>query len=150
MAIQTSALFKGFSGNIDRQLLFWQCGGKTIVSKFPDRSAVIYSEKQKQERIRFADAVSFARVAIAECMSDQPLQVKKKKSPFYRSQINYPADSEIKIKLFKTVEEQPRVLVKIPIRSRDIAKYRRDRTEYEWGGGTARTARSRWARSCSA
>lgn len=64
MAIHTSPLFQGFSGNINRQLLFRQSGGKTIVSKFPDRSSVIYSEKQKQERRRFGDAVSFARVVL--------------------------------------------------------------------------------------
>ena len=108
MDIQTSALFKGFSGSVNRQLLFRQCAGKTVVSWFPDRSTVIYSERQKREQRRFADAVSFARaviadealkqvysikaallgfrsawnVAIAEYMSDQPLNVKKKKIPF--------------------------------------------------------------------
>ena len=142
MAIQTSAIFKGFSGNIDSQLLFRQSRGKTIVSKFPDRSRVIYSEKQKQEQRRFADAVSFAQVviadkglkqvyslkavalgfrsawnvAIAEFMSDQPLQAKKKKIPFDQSQLNFRADSGIRVKLFKVAEEQPGLLVKIPRR----------------------------------
>ncbi len=161
MAIQTSALFKGFSGNIDRQLLFRQSGGKTIVSKFPDRSKVIYSERQKREQRRFADAVSFARVviadkglkpiyslkaavlgfrsawnvAIAEFMSDQPLQVKKKKIAFDKSQLNYPADYEIRVKLFKTAEEHPNVIINIPRRKRrirSVTKYRRDRTRYDW------------------
>jgi len=156
MAIQTSMLFKGFSGSINRQLLFRQNGGKTIVSKFPDRSAVIYSEKQKQERRRFADAVSFARVviadralkqvysikaavlgfrsawnvAIAECMSDQPLQVKKKKISFDKSQIELQLGRKIQIKLFKTVEWEPPVLVKLSRRynrSRNIIKFRQDR-----------------------
>lgn len=168
MAIQTSAIFKGFSGNIDRQLLFRQSGGKTIVSKFPDRSKVIYSERQKQERRRFVDAVSFARVviadkglkqvysvkaavlgfrsawnvAIAEFMSDLPLQAKKKKIPFDKSQLNYPSDSEIKVKLFKIAEDQPYVLIKISRRkrrSRAIAKYRRDRTGLECNLCTSRT-----------
>ena len=168
MAIHTSALFQGFSGSIDRQLLFRQCGGKTVVSKFPDRSAVIYSEKQKQERRRFADAVSFARVvianqglkqdysikaavlgfrsawnvAIAEYMNDQPLKVKKKKIAFDRSQINYPADSKLQIKLFKTIEEEAPVLVKVSrrkCRSRNIAKYRRDRARCDWDWWTAGT-----------
>ena len=113
--------------------------GKTVVSKFPDRSAVIYSEKQKLERRRFADAVSFARVviadqglkqsysikaavlgfrsawniAIAEYMSDQLLKVKKKKIRFDRSQIQYPADSKLQIKLFKTIEAEPPGLIGI-------------------------------------
>ncbi|SDM03213.1 hypothetical protein SAMN05421813_10516 [Daejeonella rubra] len=171
MAIHTSALFQGFSGSINRQLLFRQCGGKTVVSKFPDRSAVIYSEKQKQERRRFADAVSFARVviadqglkqaysikaavlgfrsawnvAIAEYMSDQPLKVKKKKIPFDKSQINYPADSKLQIKLFKTIEEEPPVLVKVSRRKnrgRNIAKYRWDRAGFDWDRWTAQTVGS--------
>ena len=146
MAIHTSAIFQGFSGSIDRQLLFRQCGGKTIVSKFPDRSKVIYSEKQQRERRRFADAVSFARivianqsikedysikaavlgfrsawnVAIAEFMSDRPLKVKKKKIPFDKSQINYPADSKLHIKLFKTLGEESLVLPKTLRRKRKI------------------------------
>jgi len=168
MAIHTSSIFKGFSGNIDRQLLFRQSGGKTIVSKFPDRSRVIYSERQKQERRRFADAVSFARVviadkglkqvysikaavlgfrsawnvAIAEFISDQPLQAKKKKIPFDKSQLNYPSDSEIKVKLFKVAEDQPHVLIKISRRkrrSRAIAKYRRNRVGLECDVCTLRT-----------
>lgn len=168
MAIHTSSIFKGFSGNIDRQLLFRQSGGKTIVSKFPDRSRVIYSERQKQERRRFADAVSFARVviadkglkqvysikaavlgfrsawnvAIAEFISDQPLQAKKKKIPFDKSQLNYPSDSEIKVKLFKVAEDQPHVLIKISRRkrrSRAIAKYRRIRVGLECDVCTLRT-----------
>ncbi|MDP3469609.1 MAG: hypothetical protein Q8S11_14815 [Daejeonella sp.] len=171
MAIQTSALFQGFSGNIDRQLLYRQCGGKTVVSKFPDRSAVIYSEKQKQERRRFADAVSFARmvianqglkqdysikaailgfrsawnVAIAEYMSDQPLKVKKKKIPFDKSEINFPACSKLKIKLFKTIESEAPLLVKVPhrkSRGRNIAKYQLDRVWFDWDGWTACTKRS--------
>ena len=168
MAIQTSAIFKGFSGNINRQLLFRQSGGKTIVSKFPDRSKVIYSEKQKQEQRRFADAVSFARVvitdkglkqvysvkatvlgfrsawnvAIAEFMSDQPLQAKKKKIAFDKSQLNYPTDSEISVKLFRKVEEEPPALIKIPHRKRrirSVIKSRRDRTRSGWCRWTART-----------
>ena len=161
MAIHTSAIFKGFSGNIDRQLLFRQSGGKTIVSKFPDRSRVIYSERQKREQRRFADAVSFARVviadkglkpvyslkaallgfrsawnvAIAEFMSDQPLQVKEKKVAFDQSQLNFPADSEIRVKLFKTADEPVQIQVNIPRRKRrirSVTKYRRDRTGSGW------------------
>jgi ribosomal protein L9 len=168
MAIHTSVLFQGFSGSINRQLLFRQCGGRTVVSKFPDRSTVIYSEKQKQERRRFADAVSFARVviadqglkqaysikaamlgfrsawnvAIAEYMSEQPLKVRKKKIPFDKSQINYPEDSKLQIKLFRTIEAQSPVLVEIrrrKSRDRNIAKYRRDWAWVDWECGTAET-----------
>jgi len=66
MAVQTSPVFVGFSGNINHQLVLKQRFGKTIVTKFPDRSRVVYSEKQKREQRRFADAVSFARIIIAD------------------------------------------------------------------------------------
>ncbi|HEY1061603.1 MAG TPA: hypothetical protein VGE44_07945 [Daejeonella sp.] len=154
MAIQTSALFKGFSGSVNRQIVFKQYGGKTVISRFPDRSNVIYSERQKREQRRFADAVSFARVviadkglkqvysikaallrfrsawnvAIAEYMSDQPLSVKKKKISFDKSLIRDSMGRNIHVKLFKTVENEVPVLVRVPkrrIRSRNIAKYRR-------------------------
>ena len=168
MAIQTSAIFKGFSGNINRQLLFRQSGGKTVVSKFPDRSKVIYSERQKREQRRFADAVSFARVviadkglkpvyslkaavlgfrsawnvAIAEFMSDRPLQAKKKKVAFDQSQLNFPADSEIRVKLFKTADEPVQIQVNIPRRKRRIrfiAKSLRNRVNMDLSLLTART-----------
>lgn len=154
MAIQTSALFKGFSGSVNRRIVFRQCGGKTVISRFPDRSNVIYSERQKREQRRFADAVSFARVviadkglkqiysikaallrfrsawnvAIAEYMSDQPLSVKKKKIAFDKSLIKMPSGRTLYVKLFKTLEEVS-VLVQLPkqgVRSRNIAKYRRE------------------------
>lgn len=159
MAVQTSVLFKGFSGSVDRQLLFRQCAGKTIVSSFPDRSTVIYSERQKREQRRFADAVSFARaiiadaalkqvysikaallgfrsawnVAIAEYMSDKPLNVKKKKIPFDKSLIREPMGRNIHIKLFKKVEEEVQDLVKVLRRGRlnrticTASRYRRDK-----------------------
>lgn len=156
MAIQISILFKGFSGSINRQLLFRQCGGKTVVSRFPDRSTVIYSEKQKQEQRRFADAVSFARVvisdqslkqvysikaallgfrsawnvAIAEHMSDQPLKLKKKKIPFNKSLIALQAGRKMQIKLFRTIEVEVPFMLKLSRRyskSRNIIKFRQDR-----------------------
>ena len=162
MAIQTSAIFKGFSGSVNRQLLFRQSGGQTIVSKFPDRSRVTYSERQKREQRRFADAVSFARVviadkglkqvysvkaavlgfrsawnvAIAEFMSDQPLQLKKKKIPFDQSQLNYPSDSKIRVKLFKMSDEGIPVLLnksRLKRRYRAITRYRQDRVGLDWG-----------------
>lgn len=140
MAIQTSVIFKGFSGSVNRQLLFRQFAGKTVVSKFPDRSAVVYSERQKREQKRFSDAVSFARVvianeglkqdysikaallgfrsawnvAIAEYMSDLPLKVKKKKIRFDQSLIRMWEGQKIQVKLFKTIEPEAALLVRLP------------------------------------
>src|SRR5690606_39705175 len=111
MAVHTSPVFEGFSGNINRQLVLKQRLGKTIVTKFPDRSRVVYSENQRREQRRCADAVSFARVvitnkilldeyslkaallgfrsawnmAIAEYMSTGPLRRKPQKIKFKKS-----------------------------------------------------------------
>lgn len=130
MAVQTSDIFEGFSGSINRQLLFRQCSGKTIVSKFPDRSAVIYSENQMRQQRRFADAVSFARivisnevlfrkysiqasllgfrsawnVAIAEYMSTGPLNVKPQKIKFDKTIISGRMGKHIKVKLAKRIQ----------------------------------------------
>lgn len=142
MAIQTSALFAGFRGSVNRQLLFRQCGGKTVVSSFPDRGKVIYSERQRQAQKRFSEAVDFARVvikepglkdiygirasllgfrsawnlAIAEFMSDQPLGVKKKKIRFDRSVLNDSLGWKVPAKLYKFDEEAVPVVLKVPPR----------------------------------
>lgn len=140
MAIHTSSVFEGFRGSINRQLVFRQYFGKTVVSKFPDRSSVIYTENQKREQKRFSDAVSFARIviadaglkqiysirasllgfrsawnaAIAEYMSDKPLSVKKKKIRFEKSVIISQMGKNTQVKLYKTIEGTEQVFIKIP------------------------------------
>lgn len=130
MAVQTSPVFEGFSGSINRQLLFKQRSGKTIVTKFPDRSRVVYSENQKREQRRFADAVAFARIviadellfqeyslkasmlnfrsawnaAIAEYMSAGPLRQKPKKIRFEKSIITGPMGKNITVNLARIVQ----------------------------------------------
>lgn len=138
MAVHTSPVFEGFSGNINRQLVLKQRLGKTIVTKFPDRSRVVYSENQKQEQRRFADAVSFARIviadkvlfeqysikasllgfrsawnaAIAEYMSTEPLHPKPKKIRFEKSIITGPMGGKITVNLFKLVYPDTKKLFK--------------------------------------
>jgi hypothetical protein len=142
LAIHTSPLFKDFRGSVNRQLLFRQVGGKTVVSRFPDRSRVIYSEQQRQAQKRFSDAVSFARVvikepglrdiytikasllgfrsawnaAIAEFMSDKPLEVKRKKIRFKKSDLNMAWN--VRLNLFKYAEEQSKDILIPPKRIR--------------------------------
>lgn len=142
--IQTSPIFKGFRGSVNRHLLFRQCGGKTVVSKFPNRSKVIYSEQQKHAQKRFSEAVDFARVvikepglkniycikasllgfrsawnlAIAEFMSDQPLTVKKKKIKFDKSILVRSLRRKIQVKLYKFAEETAQGVLKVPKRGR--------------------------------
>jgi len=129
MAVHTSPVFDGYSGSINRQLLLKQRFGKTIVTKFPDRSRVVYSENQRREQRRFADAVSFARVvitnkilldeyslkaallgfrspwnmAIAEYMSTGPLRRKPQKIKFKKSILTCSMGKNISLHLFKLV-----------------------------------------------
>lgn len=144
MAIQTSAIFAGYRGNVDRQLLFRQCGGKTVVSKFPDRSKVIYSELQLRAQKRFSEALSFARIviqelglrdtyrikasllgyrsawnlAIAEYMSDHPLVVKRKKIKFDQSILRKQMGWNIKTNLYKIPEGVEEIILMVPERLR--------------------------------
>jgi len=135
MALSTSPVFKGFRGSVNRQLLFKQCGGKTIVTRFPDRSRVVYSENQKREQRRFADAVAFARIviadkrlfreyslkasmfnfrsawnaAIAEYMNKGPLRPKPKKIRFEKAVITAAMGENISVKLYRL--EYPRKIL---------------------------------------
>jgi len=158
MPIQTSPIFTGFRGSVNRNLLFRQCGGKTVLSHFPDRSKVVYSELQKQAQKRFSAAVDFARVvirepglrdvyslrasllgfrsawnlAIAEFMSDKSLEVKPKKIRFDKSTLVRSLGWNIPVKLYKFAEESVREVLKVPqrIRSKPArpAMHRKQRT----------------------
>ena len=113
-----------------------------MVSQFPDRSKVVYSELQKQSQKRFSEAVDFARVvikepglkdiyclkasllgfhsawnlAIAEFMSDKPLEVKKKKIRFDKSILIRSLGWNVPVKLYKFAEEPTQGVLKVPER----------------------------------
>ncbi|MDR3297292.1 MAG: hypothetical protein LBS94_03555, partial [Prevotellaceae bacterium] len=55
----------GLSGKIGDLLVFRQMGGKTIVSKVPEKSNVV-SDKQVAHRKRFQQAVIYAQGAVAD------------------------------------------------------------------------------------
>ncbi|MGV3684949.1 MAG: hypothetical protein ACO1NS_04925 [Daejeonella sp.] len=140
MAIQTSALFKGFSGSVNRRLLYRQCNGITVLSRFPDRSKVVYSVQQKQAQKRFSEAVEFARViirepglkeiytvkasllgfrsawnvAIAEFMSEEPLGVKRKRIKFDKSLIRRSRTRKMRIRLYRFANETEQSVLKVP------------------------------------
>ena len=54
----------GLSGKIGDLLVFRQVDGKTVVSKVPQQSSTI-SDKQKEHRKRFQQAVIYAKTALA-------------------------------------------------------------------------------------
>ena len=129
MAKQLSPVFKGFSGSINHQLVFKQLNGQTVVTLYPDRSEVIFSERQRQNQRKFSDAVAFARViianpelkkiyslkasllnfrsawnvAIAEYMSNEPLTLKPKKVRFDKCVITNEMGKNIHVNLYKRI-----------------------------------------------
>jgi len=67
MAIsKDNLIMHGTSGHVGKQLVFKNCKGKTIVTKFPDMSGVVPSENQLREKSRFGDAVRFAQGIIGD------------------------------------------------------------------------------------
>ena len=131
MAFQTNPIFRGFSGSVNRRIMFRQYAGKTVICKFPDRSRVVYSTKQKEEQNRFKDAVAFAKIvishqvlkdsysmkaselgfrsawnmAIADFMSRGELTRKPRKIRFDKSLIRGRIGKRSHIRLFKRVDE---------------------------------------------
>ncbi len=59
-----NAVTQGLSGKINGQLLFKQYSYGTVVTKIPDRSRVILSEKQKSCNSTFRQAVAYARTVL--------------------------------------------------------------------------------------
>lgn len=57
---------EGYRGAILKQIVFKQYNDKTIVTKYPDMTAIVPTEKQQRKRSRFADAVVYAKEIIAD------------------------------------------------------------------------------------
>ena len=56
----------GFSGKLGNLLVFRNRGGKTIVSKAPQKKEQEPSEVQEQHQLRFQEAILYAKAAIAD------------------------------------------------------------------------------------
>jgi hypothetical protein len=52
---------KGIRGTVLKQIVFKQYGDQTIVTKYPDMSNIIPTELQLKEKVKFADAILFAK-----------------------------------------------------------------------------------------
>lgn len=102
---------------------------------------MIYSERQRQAQKRFSEAVDFARVvikepglkdiycvrasllgfrsawnlAIAEFMSDKPLEIKKKKIRFDRSILTRSLGWKVPVNLYRIEEEEVQPVIKVPL-----------------------------------
>ena len=58
--VNGNIILEKHSGAIGKQLVYRQFNGKTVVSKYPDRSKVIYTPEQLQYRKIFAIASKYA------------------------------------------------------------------------------------------
>ncbi len=69
MALQKrNVVTHGLSGKVYGQLIFKQYSYGTVVSKVPDRSNVILSEKQLASAAQFRKAVAFAKQVLKDPM----------------------------------------------------------------------------------
>ncbi|MES2329618.1 MAG: hypothetical protein V4539_08450 [Bacteroidota bacterium] len=74
--ISQNLLATGLSGAVAKQLVFKTYAGKTIVSKFPDMSAVKPSVAQKSRRELFREAVIYARAINNDPVAKQKYALK--------------------------------------------------------------------------
>ena len=63
--VELDAPFRRFTGKIGKLSYRWMYGKQTVM-KTPDMSRVKWSEAQKSNRERFAEAIAYARQAMAE------------------------------------------------------------------------------------
>jgi len=56
MAISNSVLLQLLSGQMNKQIVFKQYGGKTVISKYPDMSKVVFTNKQLQVQEKMYEA----------------------------------------------------------------------------------------------
>lgn len=80
----------GASGHIGKKLVFKNYNGRTVISKYPDMSGVIRTEKQAAENSLFRHAVAFAKAAKADhsIITDARFSVKKGQS-FYHAALSW-------------------------------------------------------------
>lgn len=57
---------KGLRGAVLKQVVIKQYKHKTIVTKFPDMSNITPTASQLKEKVRFSDAVTFAKDIISD------------------------------------------------------------------------------------
>jgi hypothetical protein len=63
--VELDAPFRRFTGKIGKLSYRWMYGKQTVM-KTPDMSKVKWSKAQKASRQRFAEAIAYARQAMAE------------------------------------------------------------------------------------
>jgi hypothetical protein len=76
MAISKNILTQGFTGTIDKLVVFRNYNGKIVVSKYPDMSGRKLSAKQKKQNKRMAEANKYAQQIIADTKKKNEAQIR--------------------------------------------------------------------------
>lgn len=66
MAKTNSLFFEKAFGHVGRQFVFKQCGDKTLITKYPDMSKRVLSEKQVKNNLLMQEANYAARTIMAD------------------------------------------------------------------------------------
>jgi hypothetical protein len=76
MAILYTPLPEYVRGNVEGIVVIKHWRGRTVITTFPDMSRVVYSQKQKAEQKRFAEAVAYAKSIIRDRQKKAAYQAK--------------------------------------------------------------------------
>ncbi|WP_207422989.1 hypothetical protein [Desertivirga brevis] len=76
MAILYTSLPDYVRGHVEGIVVIKHWRGRTVITTFPDMSRVVYSEKQKAEQKRFAEAVAYAKSIIRDPQRKAAYQAK--------------------------------------------------------------------------
>jgi hypothetical protein len=76
MAILYTPLPDYVRGNVEGIVVIKHWRGRTVITTFPDMSRVVYSQKQKAEQKRFAEAVAYAKSIIRDPRKKAAYQAK--------------------------------------------------------------------------
>ena len=81
--VNGNIILEKHSGAIGKQLVYRQFNGKTVVSKYPDRSKVIYTPEQLQYRKIFAIASKYASDIVKDPVKKRAYKVEPGASVYH-------------------------------------------------------------------
>lgn len=76
MAISKNILTQGFTGTIDKLVVFRNYNGKIVVSKYPDMSSRKLSPKQKKQNKRMIEANKYAQNVFGDTKKKNEAQLR--------------------------------------------------------------------------
>jgi hypothetical protein len=87
--INGNVLLEGTSGAIGKDVVYKVINGKTFVTKYPDRSRVIYTEQQLGYRQTFAKAAKFASEIVNDPVKKAAYPVEGRSSVYHAALKDY-------------------------------------------------------------